>query len=71
MKHHISFNGMYRGVTDHWKRSDIIDSYINWLNKNVGKEEIDWKWERGDLLAQGVYIKDKACAVAFKLRFEI
>lgn len=71
MKYYISFDGVYGRTKDHFKRADIVNTYIAWLNENVGVEETDWYWRRGDLLAEGVYIKGKACAVAFKLRFEI
>jgi len=70
MKYYIDFTNVYHNQPDHWKQKDIINAYIAWLNKNAGKEEEAWYWKRGDMLAKGVYIKDKAAAVAFKLRFE-
>ena len=70
MKYYIDFANVYHNQPDHWKQKDIINAYIAWLNKNAGKEEEAWYWKRGDMLAKGVYIKDKATAVAFKLRFE-
>jgi len=70
MKYYVSFEHLHSSPGGHFKHAEVVNSYIEWLNKNAGKEETDWAWRRGDLLAEGVYIKDKACAVAFKLKFE-
>lgn len=69
---YFDFSGVYERVgRDHFKHTRIIDEYIKWLKKYAGKEETDWYWDRGDLIARGVFIKDPKTAVMFKLRFEI
>ena len=66
---YIDFAPLYVRVTNHWKRSDEIDSIRIWLEENVGDEDIDWKWNCGDLSARGVSIYDNQSATAFRLRF--
>jgi hypothetical protein len=66
---YIDFTPLYARVTNHWKRSKEIDSIRNWLEENVGDEEIDWIWNRGDLFARGVTIYNNQSATVFRLRF--
>lgn len=42
---------------------------VEWLNKNIGKKDMDWSWLHGDLHAQGVYLPTEEDAIIFKLRF--
>jgi len=45
--------------------------YRVWLEEHAGAEEVAWRWLRGDMVAQGVYIQDEAVAVVFKLKFAV
>lgn len=69
---YIDFGGAYEKVgRDHFAHTRIINKYIKWLKEYAGKEEEDWYWNRGDMVARGVFIKDDKTAVMFKLRFEV
>lgn len=71
MKYYIDFDRYYENEEDHWKRSAWVNNVRNWLEERNCKEEEDWQWERGDLLAVGVHIKNKEIATLFKLTFEV
>lgn len=71
MKHFISFRRMGDQETDHFRQKFLINDFRGWLEDNAGPEEVEWRWRRGDLVAQGVYIRDGQVAVAFKLKFNI
>lgn len=68
-KYYISFDNLHSSPGGHFEHAKIVDGYIMWLNLVVGNEDTDWEWNRGDLLARGVYIRDKKCATLFKLKF--
>lgn len=66
---YIDFTPLYVKVPGHWDRSKNIDYIRGWLEENVGTEEIDWLWNRGDLFARGVTIYNNENATLFRLRF--
>jgi len=69
MKYYISFNNLHSSPGGVFAHADTIDTYREWLEEVVGVEIEDWVWERGDLMANGVYINDSKCATLFRLRF--
>ena len=55
-----------------WKISgDTLTDYRTFLEQHSGEEIDTWYWLRGDRFAQGVYIKDEAVAVMFRLKFDL
>lgn len=70
MKYYISFDNLHSSPGGHFAHVEIVNTYIEWLNKVVGVEGKDWEWNRGDMLARGVYIRDKKCATLFRLKFD-
>lgn len=69
MNYYISFDNLHLSPGGHFKHAEIINTYRAWLEKTTGVEDEAWAWHRGDLLAQGVYIRDKECATLFRLKF--
>lgn len=69
MKYYISFDNLHSSPVGHFAHAKIVDTYRGWLEEVVGTEGKEWVWNRGDLLAQGVYIQDKKCATLFRLKF--
>lgn len=69
MKYYISFDNLHSSPGGHFKHAEEVNKYRAWLEKVAGPEEKAWVWNRGDLLAQGVYIYDKKCATLFRLKF--
>ena len=58
-----------RHVYSHWTDHKEFGKYREWLEENAGAENLYWKWNRGDLVAQGVWIEDHEVALMFKLKF--
>lgn len=42
-----------------------------WLDKNVGIQSEDWKYQPGDLHAMGIHFKRGEDAIAFALKFKL
>jgi hypothetical protein len=71
MRYYISFDRYYDNEEDHWKRSAWVDSVRAWLETHAGEEYKEWHWERGDLLAVGVFVRREEIVTLFKLSFEV
>ena len=52
-------------------RYDQYSAYALWLSKHAGPEDTAWRWKRGDLCGQGVYIEEDEVATLFKLTFQL
>ncbi len=66
----IYVNIAERHVFSHWTdEHNEFKEYRDWLELHAGPEDVGWKWRRGNMVAQGVYIQDEDVAIVFKLKF--
>ena len=49
------------------ERDKTMTAYLEWLFTNVA--EVDWEWDRGDMVGRGIYFRAAESATAFKLMF--
>jgi len=49
----------------------LFAEFREWLEANVGKQEIDWAYITGDIHASGICFDKKEDLVAFLLKFNI
>ena len=55
----------------HIARYNEYTAYALWLIKHAGPEDTAWRWKRGDMVGQGVYIEEDEVATLFKLTFAL